>query len=269
MTFVRMMAVVLAVMIVGCSPESSGPGGSGNGSVQLMVSGGADQGTVRLGKTGGATGVLAPVESLEVSQALIVLKDIHFLGAPDSARLRDSVECRFDADREDHDGWKRDSTTHFKGPFIVALHDTTPVQIAVDTITPGQYSGLKFNIHKLRMSDVTRDPLLPDSLVGYSVVVAGSVKYPGGTWVPFLFKADIDEDFKVKGDFTVAEGQSVTPYVLKFDLGSWFRTANGRTLDPNDPADRHWIRYAIKASLKGRMAGGRDHDHDGRPDKHF
>ena len=111
--------------------------------------------------------------------------------------------------------------------------------------------------------------MLPDSLLGTSVVVTGSVKYPGGAWVPFLFKADIDEDFKVKGDFTVAEGQSVTPYVLKFDLGSWFRVGTGRTLDPNDPADRHWIRYAIKASLKGRMAGGRDHNHDGRPDMHF
>ncbi|MBK7260191.1 MAG: hypothetical protein IPI01_20775 [Ignavibacteriae bacterium] len=99
------------------------------------------------------------------------------------------------------------------------------MQIAVDTITPGQYSGLKFNIHKLRMSDVTRDPLLPDSLVGYSVVVAGSVKYPGGAWVPFVFKTDINEDFKVKGDFTVADGQTVTPYVLKFDLGSWFKAA--------------------------------------------
>ncbi len=269
MAFVRMMAVVMAMMIVGCTQESSGPGASGNGSVQLTVSGGADQGTVRLGKADATTGVAAAVESLEVTQALIVLKDIRFLGVPDSTGLRDSVECKFDADREDHDGWKKDSTTHFKGPFLVALHDTTPVQIAVDTIKPGQYTGIKFNIHKLRRSDVTRNPLLPDSLLGYSVVVAGSVKYPGGDWVPFLFKADIDEDFKVKGDFTVAEGQSVTPYVLKFDLGSWFKVANGRTLDPNDPADRHWIRYAIKASLKGRMAGGRDHNHDGRPDMHF
>ena len=269
MTFVRMMAIVLTVMIVGCSPESSGPGGSGNGTVQLTVSGGADQGTVRLGKAEGTTSVLAAVESLEVSQALIVLKDIRFLGAPDSARLRDSVQCKFDSDREEHDGWKRDSTTHFKGPFIVALHDTTPVQIAVDTIQPGLYSGIKFNIHKLRTSDVARDPLLPDSLVGYSVVISGSVKYPGGAWVPFLFKADINEDFKVKGDFTVADGQTVTPYVLKFDLGSWFKAANGKTLDPNDPMERHWIRYAIKASLKGRMAGGRDHNRDGRPDMHF
>jgi hypothetical protein len=209
------------------------------------------------------------VESLQVSQALIVLKDIRFLAVPDSAHLRDSVECNGDADREDHDGWKKDSTTHFKGPFIVALHDTTPVQIAVDTIKPGNYAGIKFNIHKLRKSDVMRDPLLPDSLMGYSVAVTGLVKYPGGSWVPFLFKADIDEDFKVKGDFTVAEGQSVTPYVLKFELSSWFRSPSGRTLDPNDPTDRRGIRYAIKASLKGRMAGGRDHDHDGRPDMHF
>lgn len=267
MTMPRLTAVVLVIMFVGCSQDSSGPGASGNGSVQLTVAGGIEQGSVSLGKSAGTAGVLAAVESLEVDQALIVLKDIRFLAAPDSAHIRDSVECGRDADREDHEGWKRDSTTHFKGPFIVALRDTTPVQIAVDTIRPGDYSGIKFKIHKLRSTDVTRNPLLPDSLVGYSVVVNGRVKYAAG-WSAFLFKADIDEEFKVKGDFTVAEGQAVTPYVLKFDLGSWFQGPFSRTLDPNDLTDRRWIRYAIKAALKGRVAGGHDHNRDGRPDRH-
>ncbi len=267
MKLLRVSAAALVVLIAGCSPDASGPGGSGNGSVQLTVSGGADQGSIRLGKTGGTTGTLAAVDSLEVTSALIVIKDIRFLAVPDSAHLRDSIECWKDADREDHDGWKRDSTVHFKGPFLVALQDTTPVQVAVDTIKPGNYAGIKFNIHKLRMSDVTRNPALPDSLVGYSVAIAGRVKYASG-WSTFLFKGDIDEDFKVKGDFTVAEGQTLTPYVLKFDLGSWFQGPNSRTLDPNDPTDRRWIRWAIKASLKGRMAGGCDRNHDGRPDFH-
>jgi hypothetical protein len=266
MTLLRMTAVVLVIFFVGCSQDSSGPEASGNGSVQLTVAGGVDQGSVHLGKSDGTAGTLAAVESLEVDQALIVLKDIRFLAAPDSAHLRDSLQCGRDADFEDHDGWKKDSTTHFKGPFIVALHDTTPVQIAVDTVKPGDYTGIKFNIHKLRKSDVTRNPLLPDTLVGYSVAVTGRVKYASG-WSTFVFKADIDEDFKVKGDFTVAEGQTLTPYVLKFELGSWFQGPSSRTLDPNDQMDRRWIRYAIKAALKGRVAGGHDHNHDGHPDR--
>jgi len=267
MNVVRMTVVVLAVLIAGCTQDSSGPGASGNGTVQLTVSGGVDQGSVSLGKADGIAGTLATVDSLEVTQALIVLKDIRFMAVPDTAHLRDSTECGRDADFEDHGGWKADSATHFKGPYVISLRDTTPVQIAVDTIKPGDYAGIKFNIHKLRTMDVTRNPLLPDSLVGYSVAVTGRVKYASG-WSTFAFKADIDEDFKVKGDFTVAEGQTLTPYVLKFDLGSWFVGPNSRTLDPNDPVDRRRIRIAIKAGLKGRVVGGHDHNHDGRPDFH-
>ncbi len=269
MNTVRMIVLAMVVVLIGCNENSSGPGAAGKGSlVQLTASGGSDLALVRLGKLSDAEGILAGVDSLVVGQAIIVLKDIQFLTAPDTAHMRDSSECEKDDDDEYGSGWRRDPSLHFRGPFIVALHDTTPVQIALDTIPPGLYSGIKFNIHKLRRKDSTNYPVVPDSLLGYSVAVTGMVKYTGGGWVPFNFKADIDEDFKVKGDFTVADGQTLTPYVLKFELASWFRAPNGVMLDPNDATDRRWIRHAIKASLKGRLAGGRDRNHDGHPDPH-
>ena len=267
MTFVRMTALAMALMLLGCSQNTTGPDSGTSGSlVRLTASGGSGLGSIRLGKLTGIDHTLASVDSLIITHAIIVLKDVKFLLAPDSVHMRDSTECERDDDAEEHGEGKGDSSLHFKGPFIVVLLDSTPVQIALDTIAPGLYSGIKFNIHKLRSKDVNRNPLFPDSLLGYSVAVAGLAKYPVGGWAPFLFKADINEDFKAKGDFIVAAGQTLTPYVLKFDLVSWFRSTDGRLLDPNDPDDRRGIRHAIKASLKGRMAGGRDKDNDGHPD---
>jgi hypothetical protein len=269
MNIVRMISLVMVFVLIGCTENSSEPGSGGQGSVvQLTVSGGTDLSGVRLGKLSTAEGTLVGVDSLVVGQAIIVLKDIRFLATPDTAHMRDSTECQRDNDFEERGGWHKDSSLRFRGPFIVSLRDTLPVQIALDTIPPGLYSGIKFNIHKLRRTDSTSSPILPDSLLGYSIVVTGMVKHTAAGWVPFTFKADIDEDFMAKGDFTVTDGQTLTPYVLKFELASWFRSPNGTMLDPNDVTDRRWIRYAIKASLKGRMAGGRDRNHDGHPDPH-
>ena len=267
MNFVWMTALSMAILLGGCSQNTTGPDSRTNGSlVELTASGGSDLGSVRLGKLTGIDQTAASVDSLIITHAIIVLKDVKFLLAPDSVHMRDSTECQRDDDAEEHGEGKRDSTLHFKGPFIVVLHDSTPVQIALDTIAPGLYSGIKFNIHKLHRKDVDRNPLFPDSLIGYSVAVAGLAKYTVGGWAPFVFKADINEDFKVRGDFVVAAGQTLTPYVLKFDLVSWFRSTSGRLLNPNDTEDRRGIRHAVKASLKGRMAGGRDRDNDGHPD---
>jgi hypothetical protein len=266
MKYTWLAVIAWGLVLAGCDGSTGGPGVVGGNSVSLTASGGSSDGAVRLGKTAETGMTLATVDSLLVSDAVLVIKDIKFLPAPDTVHMRDSIECDRYYFMEAF--WRHfwDSTMHFRGPFIVALRDTTPVQIALDTIAVGSYNGIRFKIHKLRTKDVQNNPLFPDSLLGYSIAVTGSIKYPDSTWVPFVFKTDIDEDFKVKGNFVVEEGQTLTPYVLKFDLASWFRSPSGRILDPNDPADRRGIRYAIKASLKARTGGGRDRNHDGRPD---
>lgn len=267
MKYVQLVMCATVLLVAGCAEENTGPGSGGNnGLVSLTASGGGNAGSVRFAKPGAPDQTLAAVDSIVLDHATIVLKDIQFLAAPDSAHTRDSVECRRNDDDEDSGRGRWDSTMHFRGPFIVTLLDSTPVQIALDTIAPGLYTGIKFKIHKLRQFDRNGIPMVPDSLIGQSVAVAGMVKYAGGDWTPFVFKADINEEFKMKGDFIVGAGQTVTPYVLQFDLASWFRGDGGRILDPNDAGDRRGIRYAIKASLKGRMHGGRDRDHDGHPD---
>ena len=269
----------LALLVVGCSDDSSGPGGTvgDQALVSLTASAYGTNGHITIGKIGGENTTLAAVDSIKIEQAVIILKDIAFKGRIDTVQTMDSIQVEHEYELEgeydrthgpggmDYDHF-RFPGMHFRGPFVVVLQDTTPVQIALDTIPPGTYNGIKFKIHRLRSRDVQRDPALPDTMIGYSTAVSGSVKYSNGDWTPFVFKANIDEEFKARGNFVVNPGDRLVPYALKFDLGSWFTTPGGRILDPNDWMDRRWIRFLIKASLKDRMWCGRDGNHDGYPD---
>jgi hypothetical protein len=253
------------MLIAGCKDNTTAPSGSsGNALVQMTAAGGASAGSISLGKSSGTLGVLATIDSLTVDSAFVFLKDIAFIPAIDTLHTRDSVHCSSDNDREEH-GWMG-PRVHFRGPYLVLLRDKQPVQIAIDTIPPGTYNGIRFSIHRLRSMDVFKNPALPDSLVGYSIVIFGSVKYAGATWAPFEYKANIDEEFKVRGNFVVPAGLTIVPYVLNFDLATWFTGPAGRILDPASPADRWLIRWTIKTALGGHVHGGRDMDHNGDPD---
>jgi hypothetical protein len=257
--------VAASLLLASCKDNSTAPVSTDqNVLVQMTAAPGQSAGRIRLGKVSGSLGTLAAIDSLTVDSAMIVLKDIAFMPAVDTAKTRDSVDCSRDDDAEEHEGMF--PRVHFKGPFLVQLYNGQPSQITLDTIPAGSYNGIKFVIHKLRMKDVVKNPTFPDSLVGYSIVIKGSLKYAGASRTPFLYKADIDEEFKVRGNFVVSPGDKLVPYVLNFDMASWFTDPSGRILDPGSFPDRWIIRQAIKAALKGRVHGGRDFNHDGDPD---
>ncbi len=257
-----------ALAVVGCSDNTSAPVAGTGGAVTVAVTAVATSSSmpIQLGKVSGTPSTLATVDSISIDDALLVFKDISFSPAIDTVHELDSAKCEGEDEAEEHGDHNMFEHVRFKGPFLVVLHNNTPVQVAVDTIPPGVYNGITFIIHRVRRSDLMRNPMLPDSLVGYSVVISGRVKYAGGDWVPFVFKTDINEAFKVKGNFTVGTGDTMVPYVLQFDLTGWFTDPGGRILDPNSMMDRFEIRHLIKAALKGHMWGGRDDDHDGKPD---
>jgi len=267
----------LALLAYGCSDNGSAPGTSADTQTSVIVTASAQSGSgpVGLGKAQPGAETLADFDSLVIDHAVIVLKDIAFKGGIDTVHTMDSMEVEQEYQLDEKYGYDRGGKDdrhrgfgafYFRGPFIVELEDTIPVQVVLDTIPPGTYNGIKFKIHKLRSRDLLLDPALPDSMLGYSIAVAGSLKDTSGEWTPFLFKANIDEEFKARGNFTVNPGDHLVPYALKFDIASWFTTPDGRILDPNDRKDARWIRFLIKASLKGRMWCGRDGDNNGDPD---
>jgi hypothetical protein len=255
--------IAATLFLIGCGDRSSEPTATGAGvPVALFGVAGTGSGAVQMMKSDGATGA---VDSIRVASAIIVLKDIAFHSSIDTVHAKDSTEVDCD-DRDEERGIHHGSMEHFRGPFVVELLNNTPTQIALDTIPPGNYNGIKFVLHKLHRRDVAANPLFPDSLIGCSVVVSGKAFYTGDTLgTPFVFRADINEEFKVRGDFVVEEGSNLVPYALDFQMDSWF-TGRTRVLDPNNFWDRQLIRWNIKHAFKSLMKGGRDWNHDGHPD---
>ncbi len=259
---------LLALALVGCTNNNMGPDNTGSGSsvsVRVLASARGSTSLVSFAKTGAVAGTNAAADSIQISEALLVVKDIKFVLHSDTVHPRDSSECERD-DEEDWHGPGDSIHVRLKGPFLVTLHDTTAVQVAADTIPPGVYDGITFQIHKVNTHDVMMNPAIPDSLNGSSIVVTGMIHYTGGSWAPFEFKANLNEEYKVKGNFVVSPGDRLVPYALKFDLSLWFKDSGGRILDPNDFFARNMIRSAIRSALGGRMLGGRDDDDDGFPD---
>jgi hypothetical protein len=265
-------AAAVAIVAGGCNHNPSGPmgGSSGNAggvAVSVIASPTGQVSSVQSLRTSLPASVLATVDSITIHGATLVIEKIAFTSDVDTVHTMDSSEVEKDDEDSDHHG--DDGESHhirFRGPFLVQLQNNTPVLVALDTIPPGTYNGIRFVIHKLRQMDVMKNPLLPDSLVGYSIVVTGSVKYPDSPFVPFVFKTNINEEFKVKGNFVVLPGDKNVPYALNFNIGAWFKDSSGRTLDPNNMMDRFRIRQMIRAALGGHMKGGRDDDHDGEAD---
>jgi hypothetical protein len=264
---ITVASVIALVVLVGCSDNSSGPRATSGSGVPVAVTGvaGLNGGSGQLLKSDGTTGT---VDSIRVTSSIIILKNIAFHSRIDTVQVRDSSEVDRDDQNEEGEQYHKDDhggMERFRGPFVVELLNNTPTQIALDTIPPGTYDGIKFVLHKLHRRDVVTNPLFPDSLVGYSVVVSGTVFYAGQSGTPFVFRTDINEEFKVRGDFVVEEGSNLVPYVLDFQMNTWF---DGRTrvLDPNGFFDRWMIRWNIKHAFKDLMKGGRDWNHDGHPD---
>ncbi len=268
-----------ALLLAGCKNGTTGPETAGGGSAPVIVTAAAKavDPTVVLGNPSGSPVSLGAAESLKVNWALVILKDIRFFSNIEAEHLRDSMDLERDegdgggSNHQGEDGHGKHNDhggngVNLQGPFFVLLKSKVPVEVAVDSIPPGTYDGIMFVVHKLRRVDVMRNPALPDSLIGLSVVVSGSVKDSGGVWMPFLFKTDINEEFKVKGNFVVMPGDRLVPFVLDFDLTLWFRSEDGELLDPNNPGEFQEIRQAIRSALKGHMRGGRDDDDDGEPD---
>ncbi|KAF0138453.1 MAG: hypothetical protein FD122_3786, partial [Stygiobacter sp.] len=106
-----------------------------------------------------------------------------------------------------------------------------------------------------------------DSMMGYSIAVWGAIK-KDGVWVPFAFKSNIEVEFKLKGNFTIAVSTNSVNMALRFNTGDWFKDVHtGLLLDPTNTTSQNKanINEAIKKSFE-KGHGGRDFDNDGHPD---
>jgi hypothetical protein len=212
-------------------------------------------------------GKITAVDSLHIDSIIVVLQRIKFESHIDSVKVDTTGKESSDDSNE--------SNITFKGPFIIHVRDSNAVDFANQTLPAGTYDGIKFKIHRIKKGEKYEDSdehnrkSAPnnDSIVGYSVAVWGTVK-KNGAWVQFAFKSNIELEFKLKGNFTIAASTNTLNLALRFNSGDWFTNVKtGLPLDPTDQskANQELINEAIKKSF-GKGRGGHDSNHDGHPE---
>jgi hypothetical protein len=210
----------------------------------------------------------AAVDSLRIDSIVVVLQRIKF-----ESHIDDAV---IDSTGQDSTEDSKDANYTFRGPFIVHVRDSMRITFATQLLPAGNYTGIKYKIHAFRKGEHHYDSddfnnkthrYNSDSIAGYSVAVWGTIK-KDGIWIPYAFKSNVEVEFKLRGDFSIAGSTSTVTMALRFNTGTWFTNyTTGVMLDPTDTTsqNRALINQAIKKSFeKGR--GGRDENHDGNPD---
>lgn len=260
------IALTLALIIVGCSQSVNPVPGTKEVPVNLSASFSGTGATSGLSKVS----VLSSVDSVVIDSAIVVLARIKFESHLDSMDV-DSVES--DSLESDDDD---ELNVKFRGPFVVHIRDMISVDFAGETLPPGTYNSIKFKIHRLMPGEHYEDSDEHNGKAGWgadlpygsSIVVWGSV-LKDGLWMPFEFNFDIELEFRIRGDFVVAEEASSVNIAMNFDMGMWFvNPFDGSLLDPTDlgQTTRELFLRAIKKSF-GQGRCGRDDDDDGHPDE--
>jgi hypothetical protein len=257
------MAIFFLMIAIGGCKKSDDPvsAGSSNPPVNLSIGFSKVSSKTSLGK-------ITTVDSLRIDSVVVVLQKIKFESHIDTVKV--------DTSGNDSPSNEKESNITFMGPFVIHVRDSNAVNFANQTLPAGTYDGIKFKIHRIQKGEHFEDSdehnrrSTPnnDSIMGYSVAVWGSIK-KNGTWVQFAFKSNIELEFKLKGNFTIATSTNTLNIALRFNTGDWFTDPNTKLqLDPTDQtrANQELINEAIKKSFENGH-GGHDSNGDGHPDE--
>jgi hypothetical protein len=201
------------------------------------------------------------------TRALLVVRDVRFKSSegdsegPDNEIENDSLgEAENDSLRE-----ADDDSTHseeggvvFRGPFVLDLLSHHADVLDTKLVPPGLYQKVQGHLRALQAGDAAATPDL-SFLIGSTIYLEGTISGDGGS--SFIYKARIDDEFVIHGDFTVQSDTPATAFLV-FNLDGLLVDREGRFLDPRDPANDQAIRSAIRHAIKI----GEDRNHDGEVD---
>jgi hypothetical protein len=200
------------------------------------------------------------------TRALLVVRDVRFLTSQDGGQENDSTDVEGSdaariglaaADSEPSEG--NDGGIVFGGPFVIDLLSHHADSLDTKLVPPGLYERVQGHLQELHEGDVAATPDLA-FLIGSTVDLEGTISGDAGG--PFTFKARIDDEFQIRGAFTVQSGTPATAFLV-FDLSRWLVGSDGRFLDPRNPDNAQAIESAIRHAIKV----GTDDNHDGEMDE--
>jgi hypothetical protein len=186
------------------------------------------------------------------TKALLVIRDVRLVLADGMLAGEDQSDTLGTGGGDDDDGQVR-----FRGPFVLDLLQGEAARLDTVMVMPGEYRRVQGHLQALRSQDADAGTY-PD-LVGFTVCLEGMVEGEGGG--PFTYVARIDNEFQIRGRFSVEAATPATAFIT-FDVSKWLQDRDGRFLDPRDPANDAAIQSAIRHSIKVGM----DDDHDGEMD---
>jgi len=204
------------------------------------------------------------------TRALLVVRDVRFKSSlgdsegegPDNEFENDSLG---EAENDSLDEAEGGDSLHgeqdgvlFRGPFVLDLLSHHADVLDTKLVPPGLYEKVQGHLQALKEGDAAATPDL-SFLIGSTIYLEGTIAGDGGG--SFTYKARIDDEFVIHGDFTVQSDTPATAFLV-FNLDGLLVDHEGRFLDPRDPANDQAIRSAIRHAIKI----GEDRNHDGEVD---
>lgn len=226
--------LVLLIASIGCDdstePDTSGdigmttkysPAGSPSGRLDAMMT----------TASGGASGA---IDSLRITRARFVVRDIKYKTQSDSANFR-------------------------AAPFVLELNLFSAIQeISVAEVPFGTYRRIEFDVHRINTNDVSSLPAseqvpFQEFLAGdrYSIIVSGTT-YTGGQPLAFTFRSRVNVKQKIDlaPELLLGSSSPTVNATMLVSSGGWFRSSGGGLLDPNDPQNENTISDNFRASIK-------------------
>jgi len=241
-------ALVFSLLLTGCSGgKSTSPVKPVPLTLEASGAGGASQRFTTSTLAAPASTDTIPVT---FTQALLVVRDVRFV-------LEDGDDTDTlgvgDAVLDDDDGGQ----ARFHGPFVIDLLAGAPQTLDTEMVPPGAYQRAQGHLRALSGDD--GPAAAHSSLIGSTVRLEGVIGGEGGG--PFVYSARIDNEFMIRGDFTVLAETPATAFIV-FDLTQFLTSREGHFLDPRVVDNDFLIKQAIRHAIKVGM----DDDHDGEMD---
>jgi hypothetical protein len=160
-----------------------------------------------------------------------------------------------------------------EGPILVTLplSDGGP-SVAFDAKLPeGTWRAVEFDVHKLEDDNPADSTFLArhDFPAGVSIRAIGMFGQ-GGVGTEFVFTTDINEEREVEFSPPIeVSGDSPKNVTFAVDLNQWFRTEDGRLVDPARAGDDGRYEDRVEENIETSIEGFEDDDRDGRRDDDF
>ncbi len=189
------------------------------------------------------TGGIAGVDSIRVTRARFVLRDVTFKSD------RDSIEFK-------------------SAPFILDLNLASVFQeVSVREVPFSVYERVEFDVHRVESTDVALLPTADraafnDFLAGdrYSIIVEGTVYRTPESDTSFVFRSRIGATQKLDlvPPLAISEANSVAYATLLISSGAWFTGPGGGILDPLNPNNESQISDNFNNSIRVFKDSNRD-----------